>query len=595
MHQLRRIQTAIQNSKDNFYIWSIISLAIVINVLLVLHFTLIYSHTTAAPLPILDTIQHGRYIAKRIFLMLVALGILIYWLKPFGVSANNFKKQLVPILIILVVGLSAHFLNFKLWFNYEDWRAFQESNQGLQFVENPYYAVMPYYVTMLFAGTNFAPYMGLGLFAYGLCGIAIYWLLNLIQSNKTISLLIALFFVTTPNYFQDMLNMAEFIGDGVSLLLFILSIYLLIKNFYAGAVIFAAAALELGVSRTNFIAIPLLITGLLFTLKDKTNVFFRNLAFLYFPVLFVIAKWTVDYTAYNAFNDPLKNYPFWQVILKFFTMTFAMTIPHEFIGIFIRLSQIFFRDSSYIAPLLGMVIFILLTLLVIIFYCKKNALAAKILFLGMVILAGSSIAPTLYGLERLMQDVSKLTLQFTDNFPNRYTIYGSFPSLGASLILAGVVLFLFSKKTKYVLYVVLFYLVFSNILSSQNASIMAEATYAKPQKEMNQQLKTLLPFNGKQKLVFVPDNHKNRFLFNGISRYLPIYAPSEPIVVTFDRNVFMVQLKKLALSSNQLYLLTHAQDSNKIYDFSNELRKVPKEKLADNLDYIINTAEEKSK
>ncbi len=576
---------------DNIYLWIITICAIYLNIYLVLHFDL-RPNRFVHSIPILDNIHYGRYIFKRAFLVLIAICFLIYWLRPLRSFVKQIKRHILPITVILVCLLLAHFLSFGMWFGAGDSRAFPEIMEGLQYIENPYYPLMPYYLAMNFFGHNYVAYLSFGLFAYLLSGVSIFWLLNRLQTNKTISLLSSLYFVTTPNYFQAFYNMTEFIGDGFSLLLFIISMHLLVRRFYAGAVIFAAAAFELGISRTNFIFAPLLMTGLLFTLDLKRINWHQIVAFVAFPILFIISKWTVDYTAYNGFDNPLIHHTVREYILMFFTMIFAMSIPHEFINIFLSIFKLLLGDSLYAAPLIGVLILIFL-MGIFTFLYKKNILSAKILLLGIVILTGAAVAPTIFSLQRLMQEIGKLTSQFSDIFPSSYTIYGIFPSFGVSVVIAGITLSFKSKRIRNViLYILLPVVLIANSVSSLHAEALAIKYYANPQKKINEQLKNLLPADGKQKIVFVPTpDLNNRNIYGGIIGYKSFFLPADRVTQVYDLSSFMQAVKTSSVSASQIYFFVHSINTDKIYDFSKDLMAIPREKLEDNFGALFEKAE----
>ena len=79
------------------------------------------------------------------------------------------------------------------------------------------------------------------------------FLFNKFQKNKTLSLLVAIFFITTPTYFRVVWEILSWTGTGFSLILIIIAFYLLISDFWPGVLIFAAAILEWDLGRTHFI------------------------------------------------------------------------------------------------------------------------------------------------------------------------------------------------------------------------------------------------------------------------------------------------------------------------------------------------------
>ncbi len=373
--------------------------------------------------------------------------------------------------------------------------------------------------------------------------------------------------------------MTEFIGDGVSLLLFIIAIYLLVSRFYAGSVIVAAAALEFGLSRTYFIALPLFVTGLLFTLNIKSIRFSQIASFVAFPLLSLIYMPVFFHFATSRINSVVSEF------LKLSAMLLAVSIPYEFTYPLIQIFQLFIGNSFYIAPLLG-ILFIIAIALLALFSYRKNTVVAKLLLVGIIIIIGSILVPSIRATERLVQDVGSLTSQFADSIPTNYTAYGIFPPFGAALIIAGIALLFKSKKIK----IVLFLIIIFNIVTSIQIETRAINRFAKPRLEIDKQLLRFLPADGKQKIILVPYSSVNNNLYAGINMFYASYYPQEPVIETDDPKTFIKLLEKYSPMQNHIYLFVRATNSSKIYDFSSKLQAIPKKNLPDALGDLIQEA-----
>lgn len=568
--------------KDSLLVWVFVLAAIALNIFLTFY---IWNNR----IPIIDNIHYGKYIFKRGFLVLVSAGAVFYYLIPLKKFGGKLKANLASILIIFAVLLIARALSFGGWFGGQDARTFTEG-PDLQYVENPYYPMLPYYLARHLFGTNFVGYNALGLLSYFLAGLVLYWLINWWSENKLASLLGALFLATTPTFFNDTLNMTEFMGDGFALFFFLVALYFLAKKFYAGSVLLAATAFEFGISRTSFTVLPLSVAAFLFFPKFsfKKITLPLILALVLWPLLFLFNNWTVFYyspTHFNNFANPLTNYPLQEVILKFFTTILGTSIPHQFLPPLLKLVE---------APVLGFLFILSIGLLGLVFW-KKNNLVAKMLLLGLVVACGSAIAPTLYGLGRLMQDVTQLTSQFRDNLPTSYTVYGTFPAFGMALVITALYLSARSVRTKAFAFLLICLVLTTNAVFFIRSEQLVVRKRARPLKQMISQLSVFLPDDGKVKLVFVPENQKDRALYDALNTYTMVFFRGRIILRTDSPSDFVKLRDKNSLTNDQLYFLARSRSSYLIYNFSGNLRAVPKNSLANRFPDLIEKSQSLAK
>jgi hypothetical protein len=522
-----------------------------------------------------NNIRYGQYIAQKLFLVLIGLIFFIYWI----IKKNNIfkilKKNIIPIALIAIVLFITRIYSYQHWFYRDDYYIIQQfmdktllngtiNNQYIPCCGTGYYPTAVVYLIMHWFTNNFFLYKTFGLVLYFFLGITVFAIAKKIQNKSIIALLAALFFITTPTYFQETLLVGEFIGDAFALLIYLFSVYLLLDDFIPGTIILAAAALEMGLTRTHFIAVPLILLGLLFVPRIQKNkklllslITIPLISLLYVPILMTSQA--------NTYGTILPSF---EKILVIFDSILSISVPFSTIKGIVYSSQWFFVNPTYVTVALGFILISILSLITLILFIKKNYKVAKIFLIGLISLIAADIVPAMWGI-RVNQDVKTLTSYYLDNkIPSGATGYGLFPSIGLVFIFIG---FSYLIKPKLFKILAIFIIVF-NMLTFITSDKEWINEYSGKQRHVNDQLTAILPEDGKPKLIFVPQNKNHLYL--GIIYYQQILRVNEPITEVTEPEKFIEEAKKQKIPKDHLYILNMNEDSWNIYDFSQRLRNV---------------------
>ena len=524
--------------------------------------------------PILGTLRYGDLLIRKWFLATIAFGFFVGWVIKKRTIISTLKRYWVYFVLILATTFITHVFSFDRWFEFDDYRVIghhyavegtAEPNQ-LGVGASIFYSIGFAYLVVEKFGTNFFLWNFTGVATYALIGVAIFFLANKLQGNPKASLAASLFFVTSPTFFRQKLLMIEFIGDGFTLLLFILSLYFLISKFYAGAVMFAAAAMEFGFSRTHFITIPLLLTGVFF-LGFKKNWFAKKERFftlLIFPLL------AVSYLPFLTSKQPhVLNYTNffanWKQLVRLGDMIFGVTIPHGIAHPMIFFFQWLFDDHPYISSFLGLTVVLSLLFIVIWLFVKKKILAAKIVSIGLVIIVTAIVFPTLMGI-RLVSELNSLNVQYDDLFPAAPASYGLFSTFGLTITILGLAQ-ISKKRIIKILFILLIILNSVTILKSDHAWAKE---YAYPQRIINKELTPLIPADRNVKIIYTPK--PSHVLSRYISHFYQLYRIKEPLLFTTDPIIFIDLLKTYQPEKEGVYVLIMDTKTYKINNLSDRVR-----------------------
>lgn len=543
---------------NKIFIWIIIISAIVLN------FTDI-----VAPLPLFEGFRYGHMLAKKLFLVLVASGVAFYWLSGKKDILKNIKQNLSYIMLIGLALLISHSLSFSRWFYFDDFRILSHHVAATELHSvaccgSGYFPLALFHVIIQFFDMNFELYNSFGLIIYFLIGLVIFALMKQLLKKNIIALLISIFFVTSPTYFHEILAVNEFTGNGSALLLFVITIYFSFVKYWPGVIIFTAAALELGLSRTHFMPVPLVFITWLFAGNIRKSIgvmitipvvlFF--LALPYRNVLFGI----------DIFSKGLKV-PQWDFLFIYPDMIFGVMIPLEFYLIIIKVLRLLFKDFWYLSSVLGVLIVMFIGFIIFSFYKQNKLLPAKLILIGLVIVLSSLVLPSLTG-SRAERNLKALTLQYTSiDYPVRATSYGTFATFGVTLMLAGAGLVISTRRYKI--------MVISLIILNSLTLINSDRVWARDQ---NYQLKTitaqfhkLLPKDGKTKIIYIPPH--TRQLWDGLTTFQGLYRPKEKFIITGgDSEEYIKLLNEYKLPSSQLYFFKIHTESFQVIDLSGQIR-----------------------
>lgn len=555
------------------FIWSIIILAVIINF-----------YDLISPLFIFENLRYGHFLAKRLFLVVVAFGIAGFWLTEQKGLLKSVKQNLAQILLIGLVLLVAHLLSFTRWFYFDDFRILShhvaaQDLHSLACCGPGYFPIAIFHLMIPLFNINYELYNAFGLFIYFLIGIVIFALVKQFYKKNLTALLIAIFFVTSPTYFHETLAMNEFMSNGFALLLFVISAYLSFVRFWPGVVIFSAAALELGLSRTH--SIPILLTLIIWLFSDSTK---RDKVYMIIVsvILFLLAlPYRNVLFGLDTFSKGLRL-PEFDTLLIYPDMIFGVIVPHEISYPLIHLLRLPFGNFTYLSTLLGVLIVISLVALTIKLLKQKKLLPAKLIVIGLVIILASLALPSMTG-SRVERNLGALTLQYTGADPVRATSYGVFPTFGMVLILSGVAFLISYKKFKL--------MIISIIILNSLTLIFADGVWAKNQsytlKTLTFQFKEIMSSDGKIKIIHIPP--RTRQLWDSLNTFQGLYRPKEKFIITGgDRQEFMDLLNEYKLPPDQLYFFKIDQRATKVIDISPEVRPYyPKEvtKLMEKLEW----------
>lgn len=519
-----------------------------------------------ATLPILKDVRYGDYLGQRWFLTIIAFFIFAIYLYRQTNIFRKLKENLFAILLIALALIVARWFTFDNWFYYDDFRILSHhfaEDPGVGCCGTGYYGFGIIYFVIRFFGPIFELYNGLALFIFFLAGGAIYFLANQLQKNKYISLISAIFFVTTPTYFQETLSMNEFLGDGFSLLLFVLAIHLLIARFWPGAVIFTAAALEFGFSRTHFIALPLFLIGLFVIPKTKSERVSWALTLLSFPTLTYFYMRLLGSTGSNI-SQILEE----RAIVIFDVILGVVLSPifYPIVALFRWVS----RDFIYLSILLGVLFIIFFLSLSTWLFIKSKFLPAKNILFGLSIIITSVLLPTLIG-SRIFYQIKDMNRQYHPTLiePVSATGYGLFAALGLSLIIVGLGQII--QRRLFIKFMVI--LILLNMMVFIKSDRDRIISYAFKLRSMNTQLQKILPSDKQPKIVFIPGG---RHLWDGIFYYRAIYGAKEKIEMAQDPKEFAQLLDKYQPALDHIYLLAIDTETYHIFDLSDKLRPDPK-------------------
>ena len=425
------------------FTWIVVFLSLVIN------HTLLKQQSFRQEIPFVNNIRYSDFLVQKWFLSVVAISVLFVWVFVNKRKIlNSLLRRKVYLLAIMFITLIIHLSSFQRWFEFDDYRLIghhfavsgTDNYNSMGAVNNPYYGYAFAYLVVGWFGDKFVLYNATGLIVLILIGLTIFFFSNLIQKNKFVSLLTALIFTTSTTYFRQILQMHEFIGDTFPLLLFAAAIYFVIKRFYPGAIIFAAASMEFGLSREHFIGVPLFLLVLFFAhqkliMRKKIVValIFPLMTFAYLPVFLNFPPQIINR------SDWLSN---WPQAVRLLDVIFGITTPHllaypVFNFFNFILHNFFYSDEgilAYFSPIFGFVFVLTMSALVIL--KRENYLAIKLLVVGMSIVVGSVVFQTLSGI-RLEHNLSALHRQYLDLLPSAPTSYGLPAALGISILFLG--------------------------------------------------------------------------------------------------------------------------------------------------------------
>lgn len=498
-----------------------------------------------------DNIRYGNYLAKRFFLTGIAFAILIFQTIKNKKVTSLLHQNILFLFIMFLVLLITHIFSFGHWFYLDDytflahWFTRIKDLQIIPCCAEGYPAMGIMYLVMRWFGNNFYLYNTLSLVILYLIGIVLFMIANKIQKNRIVSLFASLFFLTLPTYFHMTMAMQEFTGDGFSLLLFVTSVYLLLSDYLPEALIFAAAALEFGLSRTYFISLPLLYISR-FMNRDKWGILFVLISFPYIPVL--------GTRAFAHGVNVVSSFSRSRYFMGIGNIIPQITIPYEIIRPLFLILNWFLDKFIYLTSFMGLLIILLLGLIALISYLKRKIAASKLFILGILIIFSSALFPPLFGVRI---DVIEKSVQNIVNSPTptQSTAYGLFPGIGLFFIFLS--FSLITKKSMFLKISLL--LIIFNSLTVMKSDIVWNNDISNRQRTINNFLTKILPKDGKTKIIYIP---KGGYIKRSVTNFLSTTLPDENVLIADDvvesENLF----KTYNVTPDHLFELKYDPDSD---------------------------------
>lgn len=541
-----------------------------------------------------DDVRYGYYVARKLFLVVVAFLIFGYWLKKqrgvLQYLRNNFKYFII---IGLVLFLS-RILTYGFWFYNDDTRFF---HWHLFLPTQPYFnpqsmwgpiglhPIAIFLLVIRWFGTNYALYNTLGLIFYFLAGVGAFALVDKLQNNKFISLAAALFLLTTPTYFQGRLLIGEVVNSPFILLLVILAIYLLLRKFLPGALIFAAAALEYGVAKSYFI-VPTLTLFALFFVKPKSKSLFLFIAAIFLISFFYLPAFGVAPSS-SGKTLMLDRIPDQLLVLG--DVFLAQNLSYGFSYPLVHLLSLILNNWIYITITLGFLIIATILMIAVFSYIRGKTLTTKLTVIALSIILPTAAVSSFMGV-RIDHNIQKLVLYSNNgNVPTGATGYGIFPALGLTLFLVGLVYLGKKKFLKQKLFITLtILLILQNIVASMAADYRwLISPYGYPQRQYDKQLQKILPRDGIAKYIYVPVSQ--RPFYQGVITFGSIYQGDQGIFVFMSPVDFSDTIKKEKAQKDHIYfLITAGKPKYEIYDYSDKIRNVSYDRFVSNLESLTN-------
>lgn len=545
-------------------------------------------------------IRYGQFIVKKLFLVVVAFVVFGFWLKTQKNFIQVLKNNLKYIVFIGLFLAISRILTFDFWFYNDDIRFFHyhlfaptQLNFNPQASWGPigFHPISIFLLVIRWFGTNYALYNILGLLFYFLAGTAIFVLLEKIQKNKFISVAGTLFFLTTPTYFQGRLLIGEIINSPFSLLLVVLSIIMLLCKFIPGALIFAAAALEYGVAKTYFIALPLMLFTVFFSGTDKSQLlhFLKNRKLIFFVIALCLISLVYKSAFFGAPSSQGKLLDI-NGLFVFGDVLMAVTLPYGISHPLVRLLSLVLHGWIYITAVLGFLVIGVFAVIGIISYFKKQTLTAKLIAIGLSIILPTAAIASYMGV-RVDHNVQKLVLyHITSQIPSGATGYGFFPALGLTFILAGLAYAINNKVFK-VFFVI--FILFNTTISISSDYKWRKSQYSLVQRKYDEQLQKILPRDGIDKYIYMPS--AQRQFFEGVRTFGGVYQGDQGFFIFSNSKDFAQALIANKADKNHIYFLSANGEPNyEIYNYSDKIRSTNYDFIAPlveslNLEFRIDT------
>lgn len=536
-----------------------------------------------------DQIRYGHYLFRKWFITICAFLILGIWAVLQKKSVLRFiKNNLGYILIIYSVALIARINSFNHWFYADDIRIISDyfgfysgKTQFLPCCLTGNHSLAALYLLVQLFGNNFLLYKIVGIVLAGGSGLVLYLILHKLFNNRLISLLGAIFFITTPTYFQEAIATMEITGDMFTFLLFLTSAYLLLQRFFPGAVIFMVASLQFGLSRSNLI-LPVLLLLLFFFLSKK----FWSKGVLIFVLgyLSLLPEYLIVFP--TMLNSGAASIPGVNQILIAFHLFLWATIPAYLVRTFLNLTAWFIGDHMLIPPFLGAAVIVTMILYNLRLYHLNKVKQAKLFFLGWTSIFFGIVGPTLSG-TRVTQDITKLFVYNKNvTLPPGETAYTLFSAFGLTMVFTTLVFIVLRKGKVGKIIAVLF--IIMNIFAFLRSDYLWTKLYAEGERTVNKQLGNILSPDNDPVIIYT--HPTDRFLWQGSKNFNGIFQATRNSTAYMEENEFLLAYKSKKVPKDHFYFLSWNDSTQTITDLSERLRSGPDDKIDETFKVLIDEA-----
>lgn len=510
-------------------------------------------------------------------------------------SRNFIFSNKVPISALCIIILLVHGLLLRYYFFAEDIYTIlgQVNNNNRYFSVSPSingYPFFPFVLSFLLFNIHALPYNIISLTSFILTALSLYWFIHVISGRKFLAFMTGLFFVTTPSY----LDMFSWQGSiqGMSQVLFIglmscifLIYYQKSKNsfFYILSLSFFVSALNMGFVRIAGIIFSLLFLIIFPFFKTMTGIWKRFLQAA--PYVVVWIEFVRIRPGTSLFAVPFKileekstsfdfsNYfppLFYYLDHLFLPATIARYLfPWLKDELFAKFETI--QNISFVYAF-GLVIFVVLSLLTFIAALRLRSFNGKLVILGLIFIFGNLFYVPLLG--SVPKDTTFFDRQFINPAYNPGSRYVFSSAVGVSMLFGLLFAALISLKSKlrYILSAFMLTIIIVNGFISFSAHRRITQSISIPDKIFMDNFFSMVPQDGKKKLVYAVNPIKNMIDVNvGGSNWLYGFYKRDELFYTKDKKEFESLVRLNEYGKENIYAFYTNPETNSFKNISLEV------------------------
>lgn len=510
-------------------------------------------------------------------------------------SRNFIFSNKVPISALCIIIFLVHGLLLRYYFFAEDIYTIlgQVNNNNRYFSVSPSingYPFFPFVLSFLLFNIHALPYNIISLASFTLTILSFYWFVYVLSGRKFLAFMTGLFFVTTPSY----LDMFSWQGSiqGMSQVLFIglmscifLIYYQKSKNsfFYILSLSFFVSALNMGFVRIAGIIFSLLFLIIFPFFKTVTGIWKRVLQVVPYAVIWI------EFVRIK-FGASLISAPFKILEEKGSSFDFSNYFPpllyyldHLFLpasigryllswlkdGLFAGFGPV--QNISFVYAF-GLVMLAMLALLTLIAILRLRSLNGKLAILGLIFIFGNLFYVPLLG--SVPKDITLFDRQFINPAYNPGSRYVFSSAVGASMLfgLLFAKLIRLKSRLKYIFSAFLIALIIINGFLSFSAHGRITSSISIPDKIFMDNFFSMVPRDGKKKLVYAVNPMKNMIDANvGGSSWLYGFYKRDELFYTKDKKEFESLMRLNRYSKEDIYAFYVNPETNSFKNISSEI------------------------